>query len=221
MFTATLKTTEDKLTVTIPSEVKEITMGMMSQLQNDVSDIEAISILSGIEKDTLYTVRKIEDFEVFKPILNNLIKSLTDFSSDLVPLKVTIAGKEIKVNRNLSIEPAGAYMAAKNIIADEINIAQKIDPDNWQTNFNPNIESACRVLAHYFYERVTGKLYNEYRAEEFTEEIKKMSIVEALPVSRCFFLLYPNLSQPKTNFLNLLKHLWKRRQGLRTLSLLE
>lgn len=218
MFSTTLKTTEVKLSVQIPDAIQGITMGMMAQLQKEVSDIESISILSGIELEKLYQVRKIEDFDQFKPTLEKLTNDLKNLNKDLIPLYVTISGKKIKVNRNLSIEPAGAYMAAKNIMADEFNIAQKIDPENWQNNFNPAIESSCRVLAHYFYEKATGNLYNEYKAEEFTEEIKQMPITEALPVALCFFLLYPALSQKKVNFLSLLQHLWKNRRGLKTLN---
>jgi hypothetical protein len=113
MIERTLKTTRGALSVTIPSQLKEVTLGQMMQLQDktELSDLDAISILSGIAIDELKDVSNFHDFDVFGEAvlsLSNQIKLL--YKYDEIPSKVTfkIDGKSVKVNviRNLSVEPA-------------------------------------------------------------------------------------------------------------------
>ncbi len=87
--------------------------------------------------------------------LSNQIKHL--YNSDTIPQKITFSlgedRKTINVISNLSVEPAGAFMAARDIIADEINehiknLWPRID---WEgQHFNPFIKSllpgACPLL---------------------------------------------------------------------------
>jgi hypothetical protein len=116
------------------------------------------------------------------------------------------------------VEPSGAFMAARDIIADEINEhIKKYGEDNWKDNFNPSLKACCQVLAHYFFCRVTNKRYNEYEAEEFTNEIKKLRVTEALPISKHFFTCYPSLSKRKTNIWFPFLQFWKKRQVLNRL----
>jgi len=180
-----------KLRIKIPSQLNEITLGQMIEIQENpmLNDIGAISILSGISIDQLKNVSDISRFQVFGDAvlsLSHQIKHL--YNSDSIPKKITFSlGKgsiEVNVTNNLSVEPAGAFMAARDIIAEEINEhINQYGKDDWESNFSPSLKACCQVLAHYFFCRVTGKQYNEYDAEEFCNEIKKLRVTEALPIA--------------------------------------
>jgi hypothetical protein len=104
-------------------------------------------------------------------------------------------------------------MAARDIIADEIKEhIQQHGEEDWQDRFNPSLKACCQVLAHYFYCRATGGKYNEYKADEFAETIKTIGVTEALPVAKYFFMSYPNLSKPKTNYYQRFRQFWRIRQ---------
>jgi hypothetical protein len=221
MIEKTLETIDGKLHIKIPSRLKEVTLGqlMLMQEKTDLNDLDAISILSGIPIDYLKNVCDFNDFDELGNVvlsLSNQIKHL--YSSDVIPDKVNfnLNGKKVAVNviRNLSVEPAGAFMAARDIIADEIkDHITKHGEEDWQQRFNPSLKANCAILAQYFYCRVTGKRYNEYEAEAFTDAVKQLGVLEALPVSRYFFMNYPNLSKPRTNYYQRLRQFWKRKQA--------
>jgi hypothetical protein len=211
--------------VKIPTYLNEVTLGQMMDMQKKhyLNDLDAISILSGIPMDELYTVRNIDDFQVFGESvlsLSHQIKYL--YNSDAIPHKVTfMLGKRratVNVIRNLSVEPAGAFMTARDIIADEINETIKAyGEDNWKQHFSPTLDACCHVLAHYFFCRATGKKYNEYEAEEFCEEVKKLRVTEALPIAKHFFTSYPDLLKQKIGFFQRLHQYWRRKQVFRRL----
>ncbi|MES2060844.1 MAG: hypothetical protein V4456_02930 [Bacteroidota bacterium] len=217
MIEKTLITTHGKLRVNIPSQLNEVTLGQMMALQDapDLGDLDAISILSGVPVSELQSVRDAGDFMQFADTvlaLSHQIKYL--YNSDEVPksISIKIDAKAVKINiiRNLSVEPAGAFMAARDVIADEIADHIKIyGEDNWQDYFNPSLTACCKVLAYYFYCRVTGNKYDEYAAAAFTETIKQLRVTEALPIAKHFFMSYPNLSKPRTGFWHRLQTLWK------------
>ncbi|HTD40694.1 MAG TPA: hypothetical protein VK671_08745 [Mucilaginibacter sp.] len=225
MIEKTLRTTDGKLKVRIPTILNEITLGQMMQMQKKhyLNDLEAISILSGIPKEELYTVSNFDDFQVFGEYVQSLahqIKYL--YNSDIVPHKVTfMLGKRkvvVNVIRNLSVEPAGAFLAARDIIADEINAHISLyGEEGWQEHFQPSLKSCCNVLAQYFFCRATGKKYDEYEAEEFNEEIKKLRVTEALPIAKHFFSCYPDLLKQKIGFFQRLHQYWRRKQVFRRL----
>lgn len=196
MIEKTIKTTTGKLTVKIPSQLNEVTLGQMIAIQEkpQLNDVEAISILSGIPADELYNIKNMDDFQVFGDAvlaLSYQIKYL--YNSEVIPKEVTFTVqhpdskplvKKVKVLQNLSVEPVGAFMAARDVIAEEVdNHIKQHGEDNWKENFNPSLNACCQVLAHYFYCRATGEKYDEYQAEEFCNEIKKMRVTEALPIS--------------------------------------
>ena len=222
MIEKTLKTITGKLPVKIPTELNEVTLGqiMAMQQKSDLNDIEAISILSGVAVDELYNVKNIGDFQVFTDAilaLSHQIKQL--YNSEVIPKEVVFIlhdaqdkqmQKNVKVSRDLSVEPAGAFMAARDIIAEEINSHIKQHGDeNWQERFNPSLSACCQVLAYYFFCRATGQKYNEYQAEEFCNEIKKMRVTEALPIAHHFFSYYPSLSKPKISYWRRFLPRWK------------
>lgn len=222
-----LKTTGGKLRIQMPTQLNEVTLGQMMDLQvcPDITDIEAIGILSGIPVTELQNIKNYDDLHQFGEVVLSLsyqIQSL--YNSNEIPKEVifTLPGADgaslqktkVKVMHNLSIEPAGAFMAAREIIAEEINTHIKTHgEDDWQEHFNPSLNACCQVLAQYFYCRATGKKYNEYEVESFTNEVKKIRVTEALPISKHFFTCYPSLSMPKTSFWHRLLQCLKKGQA--------
>ncbi|QHS56078.1 hypothetical protein GWR56_11230 [Mucilaginibacter sp. 14171R-50] len=208
MIERTLATTHGQLPVKIPSQLNEVTLGQMIALQDnpELGDLDAISILSGIPVTDLQSVRNANDFIQFADAvlsLSHQIKHL--YNSDDIPQKITLMVGDkpviVKVVNNLSVEPAGAFMAARDVIADEITEHIKIyGEDNWKEYFNPSLTACCKILAFYFYCLATGNVYDEYAAAAFTETIKNIRVTEALPIAKHFFMSYPNLSKPRTGF---------------------
>lgn len=222
MLQKTLKTRTGKLLVEIPSTLAEISLGQMMELQDEpgLSDLKTISILSGIPVEQLQNVKNANDFIVFGEAVLTLSHQIAHlYNSDDIPQKITFAsGKTVNVMNNLSIEPAGAFMAARDIIGDEIAEHIKLHGDeDWQRHFNPSLKACCQVLAHYFYCRATGKLYNEYEADEFVNEIKKLRVTEALPISKHFFTCYPSLSKTRISFWRRLLQRWNDARAYRHL----
>jgi hypothetical protein len=220
MIEKTLKTTNDKLQVRVPTQLNEVTLGQMMALQDNpnLGDLDAISILSGIPVADLQSVTNAGDFMQFADAvlsLSHQIKYL--YNSDGIPkkIKLDIDQKSVTLNviSNLSVEPAGAFMAARDIIADEIaEHVKTYGEENWKDYFNPSLTACCKVLAFYFYCRATGNGYDEYKAAAFTETIKQLRVTEALPISKHFFMSYPNLSKPRTGCWHRLQQLWRKGQ---------
>jgi hypothetical protein len=214
MTEQTLKTTQGKLRVQMPTQLKEVSLGQMMALQAkpDITDIEAISILSGTPVNELQNVKNYDDLHQFGDAVLSLSQQIQYlYNSNDIPREVifmlpgtngtSLQKTTVKVMQNLSVEPAGAFMAARNIIAEEINTHIKTHgEDDWQDHFNPSLNACCQVLAQYFYCRTTGKKYDEYAVESFADEIKKLRVTEALPIAKHFFTCYPSLSIPKTSF---------------------
>ena len=217
MIEKTLKTTDGKLQVRIPTAMDEITMAQLMAMQEKhyLDDLDAISILSGVSKEDLYSVRNIHDFHVFGDYvlsLSHQIKYL--YNSDVMPRMVTFTlGKRkvpVVIMGNLSVEPAGAFLAARDIIADEINEHISLyGEEDWKEHFQPSLKACCQVLAHYFFCRATGKKYDEYEAEAFCDEIKKLRVTEALPIARHFFTCYPDLLKQRISFSQRLRQYWR------------
>ncbi len=225
-----VKTLGGKLLISIPSSINEITLGQVMEMQEkpSLNDLEAISILSGAPLSELQNIKNFDDLNIFGEVILHLSKQVKNLHlDDKIPKSIILplagGSKTIKVMQNLGVEPAGAFFAAREIIAEEINEhIQHCGNDDWQSTFNPSLKACCRVLAHYFYCRATGNSYDEYEAEDFCLEIKKMRVAEALPIARHFFHYYPRLSRRKTGCLNpLLQRLKRRRESalLKSLSI--
>lgn len=219
MIEKTIKTTQGHLKIKIPDKLDEITLGQMMELQekSTVNDLEAISILSGISLSLLQNVTLMDDLQVFAAPLLSLASQIKYlYNSDKIPKTITFTlhQKKITVNviRNLSVEPAGAFFAARDIISDEISEHIKSQgEENWGETFNPSLKACCQVLAHYFYCRATGKPYHEYEAEAFCDEIKKLRVTEALPIGKYFFTCFPALSKPKISYWHRLQQRWRKK----------
>jgi hypothetical protein len=226
MIEKTLKTIGGKINIKIPSLLNELTLGQLMAMQEkpDLGDLDAVSILSGIAIGDLQNIKDPADLHVFGEAVLSLSTQISYlYNSDDIPKKVTFYHGEspvqIKVTNNLSVEPAGAFLASRDIIATEINEHIKAHgEEDWQQRFNPSLKACCQVLAHYFYCRVTGERYNEYKIEAFCDAIKQLRVTEALPIAKHFFMNYPNLSKPKTSFWRRLLPFWKKRPAYNPLS---
>ncbi|QJD95152.1 hypothetical protein HH214_04290 [Mucilaginibacter robiniae] len=208
MIKKTIPVNGGKLTIQIPTQLNELRLGQLMQMQDtsNLTDLDAIHILSGVPLQELKNVSSFMDLQQFsEPIatLAHEIKYL--YNAEAIPKQITflIEGKPrtVQVIKNLSVEPAGAFLAARDLIADEINahINQYGEAD-WKDQFNPSLKLCSQILAHYFYTRATGMPYDEYQAAAFTEQVEQLPVTDALPIARYFFLSYPNLSKPKTGF---------------------
>ena len=221
MIRKVIQTINGPLPVEIPTELREVTLGMLIDLRNDNSDIEAIAILSGVPLDRLYDAKSTDEFDQFTDYVLSLSHKLKydyDKVAHRVPKNVTIAGKTVDVINNLSIEPVGAFMECRDLIAEEINHhIQAFGEEDWKTYYKPDLDNAALILAHYFYCKVTGQPYDAFKAEEFKSEVVKLPITESLPIARDFFLNYPNLLRQKLSFWQAIKHLWKNKQASRRL----
>jgi len=219
MISKILKTTDGKLKVSIPSTLEEITLGMLIGLDADLSEVQVIGVLSGLGEQ-LYNVRNIDDFQQFHEHVLSLTHQIQYVYQEqaTIPKEVKLMGRTIPVMSNLSVEPAGAYLNCRDIIAEEINECQKFfGEEDWQLNFKPSLKSAARVLAQYFFCPATKKPYNEYEAEAFESEVVKLPITQALPIATFFFLNYPNLLKPKVSYYQVFKQQLRKKQALRSL----
>jgi hypothetical protein len=233
MHTETLRTLTGKLKVTIPENLNELTVGQLIEIQSleNASDLKPLAILSGVPEDDLANISQLELDKFTNRILSLSHQITYCYQGDKVPEYVSFGFKyvkrfgirfkkenRVKVSTNLSVEPAGAFLASRDIIADEINKhIEAFGEDNWKANFQPSLDAIATVLAHYFYCRATGLPYVEQKAEEFKSEVLKLSVQEALPVGRHFFLQFPNLLQQKMSFWVAFRLRLKRERVLRNL----
>jgi len=224
MIKKTLKTLTGSLTVSIPENLHELSLKQLIAMQAsaNLNDLEAIHILSGVALNELQQIKDYNDLHIFNEqvlALANQIRELYASTTipDVVKFMVNNAPKKIKVIKNLSVEPAGAFMAAREIIAEEIKKhIDKHGESNWQQTFNPSLQACSQILAYYFYTRVTGLPYDEEPASAFVAEVEKLPVAQALPIARYFFLNFQSLSKPKTGFWHRLHRFWNKRLALRS-----
>ena len=216
-----LKTTTGQLSIAMPEKLEQVTLAQLIAMQSadKLGDLEAISILSGMPLTDLQNVCDAEDLAPFIKQVADIARQIKYlYNSDAIPAKVafTIDSKPmtVKVQKDLSVEPAGAFMAAREVIAGEIakHIEQHGEKD-WQEHFSPSLTACAGVLAQYFYCRATGKPYNEYAIAAFEEQVKQLPITDALPIAKYFFLSFPNLSKPRTGCWPRFRRLWNSAPG--------
>ncbi|PAW94986.1 hypothetical protein CKK33_16365 [Mucilaginibacter sp. MD40] len=217
MIEKNLATGNSRLRVCIPSHLHELSLGQMIALQNEkeLSDIQAISILSGVPANELMQITNGNELLQFTDAILSLshqIKNL--YNSDAIPKDITLVvnnkSVKISVSGNLAIEPAGAFMASRDIIADEIAAhIKEYGEEDWQQYFNPSLQACGKILAQYFYCKATAKPYDEYEAADFFETIKELRVTEALPIAKHFFTVYPNLWTQRTGYWRRLLRLLK------------
>jgi hypothetical protein len=219
MIQKKIKTLTGTLLATIPTQLHELKLGQLIAMQEqaEMSDLDAISILSNISVSELNQVVSYSELQVFNGHIVTLSQEIKHlYNSEVIPSHIKLPVKNetisIPVIKNLSVEPAGAFMAARDIIAEEISahIAAHGEHD-WQASFNPSLKACSQILAQYFYTRATGLPYDEQLAAEFTSIVEQLPVTEALPIAKYFFLNYPNLSRPKTSFWHRLQRLWSKK----------
>jgi hypothetical protein len=221
MIEKILKTQTGRLHLKLPEHLHEVTLGQLIDMQSteNMTDLQAIQILSGVPVEDLQNITDFNDLQIFSEhiaILSQQIKEL--YNSDSLPKSITfnMDGKAVKVKviSNLSIEPAGAFLAARDVITEEINNHISQYGEDWKANFNPSLKTCAMLLAHYFYCPVSNNWYNEYQAEAFYDEVIKLPFTDALPIAKYFFLNYPGLSRPKISYWLRAQLLWKKRLAL-------
>ena len=182
-----LRSTSGKILLTIPTELHELTLGHLMALQEKeiLDDLDAISILSGTPKCELQNIKHIADLSEFGEgilSLSQQIKLLDEHNTLPVRVTFTIKGRkvEVPVINNLAIEPAGAFMAAREIIADEIrqHIA-KYGEQNWQETFQPSLRACCEILAQFFYCRATWGTGGTASGTSFFYLLSELTATEA------------------------------------------
>ncbi|MDT3405114.1 hypothetical protein [Mucilaginibacter terrae] len=226
MIQQTIKTLTGNLLISIPDNLHEISLKQLMAMQaaEKLSDLDAMSILSGIPLTELQQIKDYNDLQLFNEQILQLAAQIKDlYNSSAIPNEVTFAinGKatKVKVVKNLSVEPAGAFMAARDVIAEEISkhIALHGEED-WQQTFNPSLQACSQVLAYYFYSRATGQPYDEELAAAFASQVEELPVTQVLPIAKYFFLNYPHLSKPKTGFWHRLCRLWSSGRASKILS---
>jgi hypothetical protein len=221
MIEKTIKTQTGKLHIRLPEHSHEVSLGQLIDMQSteNMSDLQAIQILSGAPANELQNIKDFNNLQTFNAHVTRLSQQIKElYNSDSLPKTITfnIDGKAVKVKviTNLSIEPAGAFLAARDVITEEINNHITTYGEDWKANFNPSLKACAMLLAHYFYCPVSNNWYNEYHAEAFYDEVIKLPFTDALPIAKYFFLNYPSLSKPKINCWLRAQLLWKKRLAL-------
>lgn len=231
MHTETLHIIGGKVKITIPENLNELTIGQLIEISKSESELGPLSILSGVSEKELANISQHELEKFTNRILSLSHQIKYCYEGKNIPQYVSFGTtrvkrfgfyfrkeNKIKVPGNLSIEPAGAFMASRDVIADEINRhINEFGEDNWQANFQPDLDAIATLLANYFYCRVTLLPYTEQKAFEFKSEILKLPVQVALPIGRHFFFSYPDLSQQKITFFQAVRQNLKKRQALKRL----
>lgn len=229
MITKSVRTLSGVVRLRIPTDLSEVTLSAMIAMQSVAEDSNEIPLIPGLDRQTVDNIIDFKDLiDIRERILSLAHQIQYCYNSKNIPTHITIGTRrnrwgrtvpnKIKVITNLSIEPAGAFLSSRDLIADEINKHIQIyGEDKWQENFVPSLDVCASILANYFYCTVTGELWNEQKAEVFKSEVLKLSIQDALPIARFFFLNYNNLFKPKTSLYQAFRQKLKSNLALRRL----
>lgn len=216
MITQKIKTTGGSLAISIPNQLSEITLGMVSALTTQHGDtltpIEQLSVLSGIpveseDKPCLYDICNIDDLEVFADTIKAMSYALASIDTTKVPKEVALnipvkhskrfclskkqSKTSIKINTDIGIQPYGAYAEAKEVINSEVKEWERVKKEYGRDiEFNPSVNSLIRILALYFYCPATGERFNPVKVSKFEEVVKQIPVTEGLAIARAFFLKY-------------------------------
>lgn len=228
MITKFIHTTTGKLRISIPESINELKVSQLLAIQEceNITDVKVLSILSGVAEELIWNISDIRELSKFNERVRSLMHQIAYcYNETAIPEFVIIGTKtrkilgynferdnKIKVLKNLSIAPAGAFMACRDLISDEINKHINIyGEESWEENFVPAINVCAELVGHYLYCEATGLLYNETKAEAFKSEIVKLPVQTVLPIARYFFLNYQNLSSTKMKFCQALRATWNAR----------
>lgn len=231
MHIQTIETLSGKLKIKIPTNLNEVSLSQMIAMQSLEDGSNEIPLIPGLTEDVVNNIINFQDLiDIRERILSLAHQIKYCYDDKKIPEYITIGTKQVKhfwgmknvpnrvkVIKNLSIEPAGALFASRDLIADERIRHIKEFGDDWEQHFIPSLDCCAGILAHYLYCPATDKLWEESKANLFKEEILKLSIAETLPIARFFFLKYPVLSRSKVSILDLYRMKLKKRLESRTL----
>lgn len=222
MITQSLNTLKGRIKIHIPENLSEITLGQMIAMQN-VTGSE-IPLIPELTEEVVDNIIEIDDLiQIRERVLSLAHQIKYCYTETKLPDYIVFGTRtnrwgfvkenRVKVPGNLSIEPAGAYLVSRDLIAEEINKHIELySEEAWQENFVPSLECCCGILANYFYCKVTGNIWSEQKSEDFKSEILKLSVQEALPIARFFINAYPDLSKQKIGLWQAIKQTWKKKQ---------
>lgn len=210
MITKSLQTTTGKIRVNIPTDLSEITLAQMIELESEIGSVT--SIVPELTKEVIDNIVSINDLVDIQDRILSLAHQIGYCYQELkMPERVVFGGKSYDVPKNLSIEPAGAYLVSRNLIADEINACNDLE------KFRPSLTGCAKILANYFYCRVTGKIWAEQQAEDFVSEIVKLPITVVLPIAAFFFRNANNLYRPKMRLSQVIRQKLNEKRALKIL----
>jgi hypothetical protein len=177
---------------TFPTEVSELSLQQFFALRKSKGILDEICALTGIDRQTISNFKGREDLEKCHMLLSNLGKKIAEgFNSNTLPKQTTIAGKTVRVPKNLKLEPVGAFISVHNIINQEQKRCAEAGVELDPTDIIP------QVLAHYFWLPYMGDnaLYSDEKIEDeaYIDQIMTIPVTHAVPIANFFFRKYPNL----------------------------
>ena len=175
-----------------PTELSEISLKQFFALRRSKGLIDEVCALTGMDRQTIQNFKDRADLEKCRLLLNTIGQKLAEgMEGTKLPGKTVMAGKTIKVPRNLKLEPVGAFIAVHNLVTEEHKRCAASGADFDPTDIIP------QVLAHYFWLPYMGAdtLYSDERIEEesYMEKVLTIPVTDAVPIANFFFRRYPNL----------------------------
>jgi len=174
-----------------PTEAGEVTLGQFLALRKAKDVLDEICALTGMDRQTVQNFKTRTDLDRCQLLLSNLgAKLQKGLDGDKLPKQTTIAGKAVKVPKNLKLEPIGAFIAVHNLITDEQKRCAEAGEEFDATRLIP------QVLANYFWLPYMGDdgLYSDESIDDeaYLDKILSMPVTHALPVANFFFRKYPH-----------------------------
>jgi len=174
-----------------PTEVHEISLWQYFALRRAKGILDEICALTGIDRQTIQNFKGRADLERCHLLLNTIGAKLAKGIPDKLPKQTTIAGKAVKVPKNLKLEPVGAFIAVHNLVSEELKRCAEQNVEFDPTDIIP------QLLAHYFWLPYMGDdvLYSDEKIEDeaYMDQILTMPVTDAVPIANFFFRKYPNL----------------------------
>lgn len=162
----------------LPDSWADVTVSQYRELKENAHTediVKTLSILTGVEYDTLYNTKRIDVMDKLLPFLVFLKEESFDNNK---PKEVTVQGKRYPV------ADLGGYSWGQRIQA--FKAMAKADKD--KGDIYPVLSF---VVAVYLYPIVTGNKYSTDEAEKFSKEVvDKMPITEAWPIGSFFLSSY-------------------------------
>src|ERR1051325_1966645 len=116
MIVKTVQTLTGKIRLQIPTELTEISLGAMIAMESATGN--EIPLIPDLTEEVVNNITNVQDLiDIRERVLSLAHKIKYQYQETKLPEKLM----GVKVPQNLSIEPAGAYLVCRDLIADEIN----------------------------------------------------------------------------------------------------